>query len=154
MGESILNDNDFKIRVLNELTKLDSKVERLSSHLESEVGNQERAMGRLEKAIEVVVEDVKKENAKLYGFISDVHSGVFVGNGKPSISTRLDRLEQRSDSRGKHVTLLWATVLGIVATILGEYITAKVDQHNSSAQQKIQYTAPAVPGQPSTPVKP
>jgi hypothetical protein len=128
MNGDFLNDNEFKIRVLNELTKLDSKVERLSSHLESEVGNQERAMGRIEKAVEVVAGGMRQENEKLHDSLTELHRSIFVGDGKPSLITRLDRLEQRSDSRGRHVALLWATVLSIVATILGEYIVDRLNQ--------------------------
>ena len=133
MSNNGINDNDFKIRVLNELTKLESKVERLSSHLESEVGNQERAMGRLEKAIEVVVSDMKEENQKLASFITNVHKDIFVGNGKPSVTLRIDRLEQHHQTRGRHMALLWAAVIGVIATVAGEYIINRLDKpHNQT----------------------
>jgi len=127
-----LNDSEFKIRVLNELTKLDSKVERLSSHLESEVGNQERSMGRLEKALEVVASNMKEENEKLHLYITGIHKDIFVGNGKPSFSTRLDRLEQVGHSRQKHISLLWVTVISILATIFGEYVFNKIETKASA----------------------
>ena len=140
----LLNDSEFKIRVLTELTKLDSKVERLSSHLESEVGNQERAMGRLEKALEVSADNMKDENQKLHDSITAIHKDVFVGNGKPSVATRLDRLEQHSESRGRYIALLWVTVLGIAATIFGEYIINKIEPKNP---------APTAISAPATPAK-
>ena len=138
----LLNDAEFKIRVLNELTKLDSKVERLSSHLESEVGNQERAMGRLEKALEVVASNMKDENEKLHSYITGIHKDIFVGNGKPSFSTRLDRLEQTGHSRQKHISLLWVTVISILATVFGEYVFNKIEAKTTPA---ITHSSPVTP---------
>jgi len=122
MTNELLNDAEFKIRVLNELTKLDSKVERLSSHLESEVGNAERATGRLEKALEVMASSVKEENEKLHTYITGIHSDIFVGNGKPSLSTRLDRIEQSENKRSKHIQIIWVTIITIFATIGAEWL--------------------------------
>lgn len=59
--------------------------------------------------------------------LTSIETKLFVGNGTAPMSIRLDRLEQANQSRTRHFFLLWTTVLGIFATIIGERIVTHLD---------------------------
>ncbi len=60
--------------------------------------------------------DLKQEQAwkmleDVSGKVNKIHDTIYVGNGKPSLMVRMDRLEQRTK-------LMWTTAVAIVGKVV------------------------------------
>jgi hypothetical protein len=54
--------------------------------------------------------------ARMSEQVDDIHRRLFIGNGSPSMATRLDRLEQAAESRSRHWWAIYPLVVGALLT--------------------------------------
>jgi hypothetical protein len=64
----------------------------------------------------------------LSGKVEEIHSRLFVGNGQPPISVRLDRIEREHQQAEKHRGVMWTAVVGVVVSLAAKIVVDWVNK--------------------------
>lgn len=96
------------------LSELERKLDRLCSHMESEVGGQ-GTKGNLYHHMERI--------EKLLVAHMEKFDHIMIGNGKPGIMTRIVELETAHKNHQQNIRYAWGTIVALVVTQLYKIFT-------------------------------
>ena len=88
-------------------------------------GTNPACMGLLFKIQEHIKSMDEKQEALLYSH-TEINKKLFVGNGVPPFSTRLDRLEQDKTRLNRHFVVIYTAVVGALAVIVFNALSGRV----------------------------
>ena len=90
-------------------------------------------------AIEQRLTGIESGQKELADSVQGINEKLFIGNGTPAMTIRLDRIEQVQERRKTNMILLWTTILGILVCIVSEHVFTWMEKQT---QPQAAITAP------------
>src|ERR1035437_9905600 len=72
-------------------------------------------------AAAVVVQTLSDSVHEIKATVDDIHKRLFVGNGEPSITIKIDRLEEKQKARNKHFVIVYTGLVGAFFLVFLEW---------------------------------